>query len=302
MHYSRRLVHRDAHHHCKKQDSSSSSSSSSSSGSNDSSNSTEESTIDVRKYCHKPNLKPCHKPTFPKKSYCDCKQKYKPCCIGPTGATGATGAIGATGANGLSILGNTGPTGPMGTTGVTGPTGPIGLTGLTGPTGPIGLTGVTGPTGLIGPTGATGPIGPTGIVPSIDFAYVYNLTAQTVAVEADVLFDTNGLISAGFVHVAGTANIVAILPGTFEATFSVVGTSPNQFALFVNGVLVPGSIYPCAAIEATVTNVGFAILNLAVGDILTLRNHTSSDPIVLGTLVGGTATNINASLFIKRLV
>ncbi|MDW2796257.1 collagen-like protein, partial [Clostridium boliviensis] len=86
----------------------------------------------------------------------------------------------------------------------TGPTGPTGLTGDTGPTGPTGLTGDTGPTGPTGLTGDTGPTGPAGTAGLSEYAYIYNLDAQVVALEADILFSTNGIIVGTITHAPGT--------------------------------------------------------------------------------------------------
>jgi hypothetical protein len=75
------------------------------------------------------------------------------------------------------------------------------------------------------------------------YAYVYNLAADTVLVEADVNFDTNGVLTSGITHVAGTAGITLANSGTYKVTFSLSDTEPNQMALFVNGALVLGTIY-----------------------------------------------------------
>ena len=61
-----------------------------------------------------------------------------------------------------------------------------------------------------------------------------------VPIEADVLFDSNGVMTPGIVHILGTSQIIVNVPGDYEVTFSVSGTEPNQFALFLNGTEVPG--------------------------------------------------------------
>ncbi|MGM0754634.1 MAG: BclA C-terminal domain-containing protein [Bacillota bacterium] len=230
---------------------------------------------------------------------------------GPTGATGDTGAAGATGPTGAAgdtgAAGATGPTGAAGDIGATGATGPtgaagdIGATGATGPTGAagdIGATGATGPTGAAGDTGATGATGVTGAGLS-EFAYVYNLSAETVALEAPVIFDSTGIITAGITHAPGTSQIIVTNPGNYEVTFSVSGVESNQFTLFVNGGPVTNTVYGSGA--GTQQNNGQAILALAAGDTLTLVNHTSAAAVTLQTLAGGTQTNVNASIIIKKL-
>ncbi|MFP3452083.1 collagen-like protein, partial [Bacillus sp. SIMBA_154] len=212
------------------------------------------------------------------------------------GATGATGNIGATGATGPT--GATGDTGAAGATGPTGATGDTGAAGATGATGNIGATGATGPTGATGDTGATGATGVTGAGLS-EFAYVYNLSAETVALEAPVIFDSTGIITAGITHAPGTSQIIVTNPGNYEVTFSVSGVESNQFTLFVNGGPVTNTVYGSGA--GTQQNNGQAILALAAGDTLTLVNHTSAAAVTLQTLAGGTQTNVNASIIIKKL-
>ncbi|WP_376745196.1 BclA C-terminal domain-containing protein, partial [Bacillus pumilus] len=216
--------------------------------------------------------------------------------IGATGPTGATGDTGATGA--IGPTGATGDTGAIGPTGATGATGDIGATGPTGATGDIGAT---GPTGATGDTGATGPTGATGVTGAglAEFAYVYNLSAQTVALEAPVIFDSTGITTPGITHAPGTSQIIVTNPGNYEVTFSVSGVEPNQFTLFVNGAPVTNTVYGSGA--GTQQNNGQAILALAAGDTLTLVNHTSAAAVTLQTLAGGTQTNVNASIVIKKL-
>ena len=83
--------------------------------------------------------------------------------------------------------------------------------------------------------------------------------------------------------------------------FSASGTEPNQFALFINGVVVPGTVYGSGA--GTQQNTGQAILAVAAGDVLTLRNHTSAAAVTLaaGPPIGGTAAAVNASILIQKL-
>lgn len=179
--------------------------------------------------------------------------------------------------------------------GAQGPVGPVGPDGATGPEGATGPQGATGPGGATGPQGVPGPAGASA---PADYAYIYNLTPQTVAIGADVLFDTNGVIS-GFVHAPGSPSITVGETGIYEISFIVSGTEPNQFAIFANGVPVAGSIYGSGA--GTQQTSGQMILALAAGDILTLRNHSSAAAVTLSSMTGGTEANVNASITIQRL-
>ncbi len=188
-------------------------------------------------------------------------------------------------------------------TGPQGPAGPQGSLGLTGPIGPIGGTGATGsvgPQGPIGPAGATGPIGPTGPTgPGMtNYAYIYNLAAQVVAIEADVTFSVSGATS-GVAFTAGTSAITVNAAGLYSVSFTVSGVEPNQFGIFVNGSAAAGSIFGSGA--GTQQNTGTILLSLVAGDVVTLRNHSSAAAVTLQTLAGGTQANTNASITIMKI-
>ncbi len=212
------------------------------------------------------------------------------------GAAGTTGLRGPTGPAGS--IGATGPRGVPGATGSAGSIGATGPTGLTGPTGSAGSIGPTGPTGPTGPAGTTGPTGPAGPVATPDFAYIYNLAAQTVAIESAVTFDSNGPIS-GFTHATGASTVSVTDAGTYLVDFSTSATEVSQFALTVNGVPMPQSTYGSGA--GTQQDNGQTILVLAAGDVLGLRNHSSAAAVSLPTVMGGTQPNVNASVLIEQL-
>jgi hypothetical protein len=221
---------------------------------------------------------------------------------GVTGTAGATGAAGPTGASGLpGTPGMTGPAGPSGAAGPTGasgpagPSGPVGPSGAIGPTGVAGASGAPGATGSTGATGATGPTGPGG---TSAYGYVYNESAEVVAVEGDVAFDSNGSL-LNVSHVAGTDGVVVAGSGTYLIDFSVSSTQPSQFSLFDNGEAVVGTTYGSGA--GTQQDNGQAILTLSAGDVLTLVNHSSAAAVILQSLAGGTQTNVNASMVIEQL-
>ncbi len=79
----------------------------------------------------------------------------------------------------------------------------------------------------------------------------------------------------------------------------MAGVEQNQFTLFQNGAAVSGSTYGSGA--GTQPNPGAVIITAAAGDVLTLRNHTSSAAVTLQTLAGGTQTNANASIKIEKI-
>ena len=174
-----------------------------------------------------------------------------------------------------------------------------GATGATGPAGPrgaIGPAGATGATGAIGPAGATGATGEQGLS---EYAYIYNLAAQVVPLEEDILFSNNGVIVGTITHAPGTSTIMLGSAGDYAIWFNVAGVEPNQFTLFQNGAPVAGSTYGSGA--GTQPNPGMVIITADAGDVLTLRNHTSAAAVTLQTLAGGTQINANASILIQKI-
>ncbi len=131
------------------------------------------------------------------------------------------------------------------------------------------------------------------------YASIYNLSAQIVAIESDVIFDNNAILTSAFTHLPSTSQISFLESGTYKVNFSVSGTEPNQFALFLNGAQVAGSVYASGA--GTQQNNGVALLVASVGDILTLRNHSSAAAVTLASYIGGTEENVNASIVIEKL-
>jgi hypothetical protein len=212
---------------------------------------------------------------------------------GSQGPIGAAGSVGGTGGQGLEgVQGVTGAAGSPGTTGSQGPTGAPGSAGGQGATGANGAPGLAGSTG---PAGATGPTASSGLS---QYAHIYNLSPETVALEAAVTFDTNGVLTSGVTHEPG-AVITLVNSGTYQVTFSVSATEPNQMALFVNGVLVPGAVYGSGA--GTQQNTGQAIINVGAGAVLTVRNHSSAAAVSLASVIGGTQASSNASVVIEKL-
>jgi hypothetical protein len=122
-----------------------------------------------------------------------------------------------------------------------------------------------------------------------------------VAIGTDISFDTNGVgaLTAGITHAPGTTGINLLIAGTYKVAFSVSGVESSQMALFLNGSLVPGTVYGSGA--GTQQNTGQAIFTVGAGDVLTVRNYSSAAAVTLQTLAGGTQTNVNASVVIEKL-
>ena len=195
-------------------------------------------------------------------------------------------------------------TGAAGTDGTTGPTGAAGTDGATGPTGPQGAAGSTGATGVTGANGSTGATGATGVTgapgtgTSTEYAYIFNTDPQVVAVDGDVSFSNNGLGGA-VTHPLSSPVMIMNTSGTFEIDFSVTAIEPNQFGIYVNSLPIASSVYGSGA--GTQQNDGTTIVSLSVGDVVALRNPSTSSAITLQTLAGGTETNVNAAITFRRL-
>ena len=226
---------------------------------------------------------------------------------GLTGSPGPQGPIGLSGTNGLNgtngCTGLTGLTGPKGDTGLTGSQGPIGLTG---PQGINGVNGTDGASGSQGPIGLTGPQGPagtngTGGSSTPQYGYIYNIADQVVPLETAITFSGDGVKTVGVSHAPGGSTITISSAGDYKITFSVSGSEPNQFAIFVNGAPVAGTVYGSGA--GTQQNSGQTIVTISANDVITLRNHTSAAAVTLAasTPIGGTAPAVNASILIQKL-
>ena len=213
--------------------------------------------------------------------------------------TSSSGSLGSCGCTPVCPICPTGATGATGDAGTPGTTGATGATGATGDAGTPGTTGATGATGATGDAGTPGTTGATGTAGLSEYAYIYNVAAETVAIEADITFSTNGVIVGSITHTPGTSSIVLGSVGNYAIWFVVSGVEPNQFTIFQNGAPIVGSTYGSGA--GTQQNPGMVIITAAAGDVLTLRNHSSAAAVTLQTLSGGTQTNVNASILIQKL-
>ena len=89
------------------------------------------------------------------------------------------------------------------------------------------------------------------------------------------------------------------IAGDYRVAVSVSGVEPGQFGLFLNGASVAGTVYGSGA--GTQQDTGQAIITIAAGDVLTLRNHSSAAAVGLQTLAGGTQGNVSASILVQKL-
>jgi hypothetical protein len=141
----------------------------------------------------------------------------------------------------------------------------------------------------------TGPIGVTGPVGAPNYVDVYNETNQTVPLGSPVLFGSTGAIS-GFVHINGNAEVMALTSGVYSVDFSVLSANNGHFALYLNGVVIPGSTFMTNAGEQQ--NEGHVIVTIAAADALTLVNVGPYAAAPLFTLSG---VSVDAMIRVEQL-
>jgi hypothetical protein len=221
-------------------------------------------------------------------------------CNGSSGSNGNNGSNGQAGVNSLVAI----TTEPLGNNCLFG--GAKASSGLdTNANNVLDSTEITSTTFICsGATGATGITGATGGGLSA-YAYIYNLTEQTVEVKdkesfdkSAVAFDSNGLLY-GVEHKVGSRQIVIRSSGYYFVAYSISGTQENQFAIFVNEQPAQGSVYGSGA--GTQQTYGQLIVELKENDVLRLVNFSSSSAVDLASVVGGTQANVNASIIIQKL-
>lgn len=252
----------------------------------------------------------------------------KPGQVGPQGPAGQTGAQGSQGPQG--IPGGMGPQGPAGINGSPGPQGPMGNDGPAGPIGPQGQIGQNGAQGPQGPAGPIGPMGPQGLqgiqgpagkdcdnsMCCVRYLNTYATVAQVIGAYNSgtdtVKFDAINSITASDFDMT-MANISGEIKfqkhGVYHIAWQlqarITPPVPNpvpswSFGFWLNGVLVPGSIYSGftqAPGDDACHSTGDVIIEIKAGDLLRLRNTSVSqvnlNPAVTGSVFPITIASIN---------
>lgn len=209
-----------------------------------------------------------------------CDKENCCCCYGPQGPQGVMGLQGSQGVQGIAGKdGSPGPKGPQGPQGEPGKDGQHGLPGPQGQQGTQGVPGLQGPEGhdglqgAIGPQGAQGIPGPQGAqgiqgVPGKDCdnthccfrsANIYATIPQIIGPYSSatdtVILDATNWVSPGsfdLTNTPSTGEIIFLKKGVYHLQWQlqarITPPVPNpvpswSFGFWVNGVLVPGSIY-----------------------------------------------------------
>ncbi|HEX2629030.1 MAG TPA: hypothetical protein VHM26_08465 [Chitinophagaceae bacterium] len=158
------------------------------------------------------------------------------------------------------------------------------------------MLGAQGPQGIQGIQGVQGPAGTS---TATEYAYIFNTSAQFVTVGNPITFDTNGQLSSGITHNAGSSFIFVNVAGRYRVDFSVSANLVNQISVYVNGVSSAGSKY--GTNTANAQNSGFVLLNLNAGDVVQLNCAGSPASINLNANIGGTTPAVNASIMIMKM-
>jgi hypothetical protein len=226
----------------------------------------------------------------------------QPCCTGAQGPQGPAGPQGPSGTPGLP--------GTPGLAGTAGNPGAPGAPGTSGTPGTPGAAGTQGPQGVAGPEGPCCP----GVV---NYLNLYSNLDQTVAAfgspGSSVLFELANEVTPDFdITLAPTTGQVTFLrKGVYLMSFTVTGllaafpfpTPIWSFGLFVNGTLVPGSVFSSFSLAPDIILTSAAssvVVQVNAGDVLTLQNTTVAAVNLISSAFGSAApvnsTSLNVTL------
>jgi hypothetical protein len=211
---------------------------------------------------------------------------------GPQGEQGIEGPQGPQGEQGIE--GPQGPQGFQGEQGIEGPQGPQGFQGEQGIEGPQGPQGFQGEQGIEGPQGPQGETGSTGpCCPFADtFLHADSSMDQFLVAEQAVMFESTAIFKGDCYHTPGDTKMYFWRPGFYHIFRNLYHQEACQFALFMNGVPVPGTTHgsPTGASQ----NSSVSIIEITPADFTTpvsqspsgfaaaleIVNHTSYVPVV----------------------
>lgn len=134
-----------------------------------------------------------------------------------------------------------------------------------------------------------------------DYGFFYSVTTTgTIAPEVAFPLFVNGAFTSGFTHTASSTDVIIVNPGVYAVDYGVEVLEASQIALFLDGAVVPGSIFGSGA--GTQQNNGhFILTTVSANQVLTLRNHTSAAAITPQVPSGGTAANNVSFIRIRSL-
>ncbi len=127
---------------------------------------------------------------------------------------------------------------------------------------------------------------------AVDYAYIYNTAAQTVAADAEITFSANGPLSGTITHTAGTADITIGNTGVYLVNVMVNTATEGRYTVFKNGTSVEGASFACDS--------GELILAAQTGDVITVVNTGNTE---MALDAEGTAPEavVNTEVTIRRI-
>ncbi len=144
---------------------------------------------------------------------------------------------------------------------------------------------------------------------SMEYAYIYSQSNQSVNYNEGITFELNGEISSGFKHgIDKLSDIVFGKAGTYQVTF-LATVSNSQFSypviigLFLNDTLVNGSRQSLQVttyvnkISSTIQS----IITVNAGDKLTVRNCEERKDNKLQIIAVGSKLSTSASILITQI-
>ena len=131
------------------------------------------------------------------------------------------------------------------------------------------------------------------------YAYIYNVSSQLVPLEEDISFSNNDIIIDTITHTPGTSIISIDNPGYYAVWFDVQSMQPNMFTLMQNGTPIASITYEFKT--GNQRNPGLVMITASAGDVLTLRNQTSSEAVTLQTMADEIQSFANASILIRKI-
>jgi len=113
----------------------------------------------------------------------------------------------------------------------------------------------------------------------VNYGYTYQLATvidATVVGGADVPFSNNGPLSSSVTHTAGTTTITVQFAGSYKIDYELSYTAGvgAALAIAVNGIADASTAI--SLLTSTGMVHGSAILSLAAGDVITLRNNSAT--------------------------
>ncbi|PYG87530.1 hypothetical protein LY28_01898 [Ruminiclostridium sufflavum DSM 19573] len=131
------------------------------------------------------------------------------------------------------------------------------------------------------------------------YAYIYNLTGQTIEPEANIRFSNDGAVTEGIIHTPDTDLIIIKTPGIYLISFYVSESKKNVFTLFHN--THPVLLSTLATSPIIKNNIGVGIVSASADDCIAVKNYSNKADIKLEAVLSGTKACSNAAIFIQKI-